>query len=237
MSENQIPADIDLSLQSIAWLVDRFSKSWAERVSELRGGIRESKTNEDDYIYNELRNEVKRVIVTGEKPDEATFKMHGITIKKKIVHRKSEKYNGADLYLVVEGVKFALLQCKIGHSRFTFDNDELKNLEKFCELCVNDPNRPITCPVFIWLIKDNGPDLEPKHRIMKVCQLRKILGSRNSANVREFNHEGITRDNFKELLAKCWEGAPFVRKPSDAQLLNYSETLSRLLVEYNISAP
>lgn len=237
MGEDQVPFDIDLSLCSMTWLVDRLAKSWAEIVGDLREKIEESKTQEEDYIYHELRNEVKRLVVRGEKPDEASFKMHGVVIKKKIVHRKSEKYNGADLYLEVEGVKFALIQCKVGQSRYTFDNKELRNLERFCELCVNDPNRPISCPVFIWLIKDNGPDLDPKHRILKVCQVRGVLGSRSSARVQEFDNQGITRDNFKELLAKCWEGAPFVRKPSDTQLLNYSETLNRILIEYNISTP
>lgn len=173
----------------------------------------------------------------GEKPDEATFRIHGVLIKKKVVHRKSERYNGADLYLVVEGVKFALVQFKVGMSRYNFDMDELGNLEKFCELCVVDPNRPIACPVFVCLIKDNGPDLTPRHRILKVCQLREVLGSRSSAGVQEFYHEGITRDNFKELLATCWEGAPFVRRPSDNSLLDYAEKLNRLLVQYNVSLP
>ena len=178
VSENVIPDDIWLSADTIGWLVDRFSKSWAERVSDLREGIKTSRSNEDDYIYNELRDEVKRIIVKGERPDEATFRVHGVVIKKKVVHRKSERYNGADLYLEVEGVKFALVQFKVGKSRYNFDMAELRNLEKFCELCVNDPNRPIACPVFICLIKDNGPDLTPRHRILKVCQLRKVLGSR-----------------------------------------------------------
>jgi hypothetical protein len=53
--------------------------------------------------------------------------VNGVRIKKKVVHRKSEKYNGADLYLEVEGVKFALIQFKVGMSRFNFDSDELRN--------------------------------------------------------------------------------------------------------------
>lgn len=76
MAQNEIPNDIDLSLSTMGWIVDRFSKSWMERISELKEKIDSSKNNEDDYIYHKLRNEVKKIIVKGEKPDEATFKVN-----------------------------------------------------------------------------------------------------------------------------------------------------------------
>lgn len=226
---------MDISLRNMAWLVDRFAKSWEEQVRDLKEKIFESKPNEEDYIYHEVLNQAERIIIKNEEPGEATIKIHGVKIRKKIVHRKSEEYNGADLYIEIEGIKFALVQFKLASTnRFRFDENELVNLEKWCKLCQKDPTRPIACSSFVWLIRYHGDEYE-KHRILKVCQLRKILGGRKSANIKEFNNRGIIRPTFIELLAKCWEGANFKRKPSSQDLLNYAKTLKKLLVKYTIS--
>lgn len=234
MSNRKITRKIDISLRNIAWLVDRFTERWNKEVKDLKEKMEKSRPNEDDYIYREVKDQVERIIVKGEEPDEATIEIHGVKIKKKIVHRKSEEYNGADVYVEVEGIKFALIQFKLASTnRFHFKESELANLEKWCNLCLSDSTRPISCASFVWLIRYHGDDYE-KHRILKVCQLRDILKGRESAKIEEFNNHGITRPTFLELLANCWEGVSFQRKPSSEDLLGYAEALNRLLVAFAI---
>jgi len=236
MFDQKITQEMVISFHNMAWLVDRFARSWGQRVRRLKEKIDESKPIEDEFIYREVMNQANRVIVKGEEPDEATFKIHGVKIRKKIVHRKSEKYNGADVYIEVEDTKFALVQFKLASStRFNFDESELKNLEKWCDICLVDSMRPIACPSFVWLIRNYGNGIE-KHRILKVCQLRKILKNRSSAKIKEFDFHGITRDTFRELLAVCWEGAPYTRKLSTQDLLRYAESLNRLVVAFTVGS-
>jgi hypothetical protein len=208
--------------------------SWGQSIRRLKERIDEEKPKEPDYIYSEVKDQANRIVVEHEEPDEATIEIHGVRIKKKIVHSKSEEYNGADVYLEVEGEKFALVQFKVQHSlRFNFDQNQLDKLSKWCHYCVSVPGRPVLCPSFVWLIHTS--DYIDKHRILKLCQLKKILGDRTSASFQEFVHKGITREAFKELLAKCWVGAPFKRKPAAEELFDYSETLNRLLVTFAMS--
>jgi hypothetical protein len=206
----------------------------SQRVGKLKEGIDKKKRNEIDYIYHEVKDQANRIVVKRERPEEATIDIYGVRIKKTIVHSKSEEYNGADLYLEVEDQKFALVQFKVQHSRrFDFDRKQLQKLGVWCPYCTKDASRPILCPSFVWLISTY--DDTEKHRIVKLCQLGKILGDRSSASFSEFIYTGITRNTFKELLAKCWVGAPFKRKPSTEELLDYSKTLNRLLVTFNMN--
>jgi hypothetical protein len=219
----------------MAWLVDRFTKKWGLEVKDLQDKINSSKPNEDDYIYHEVKDEVERIISKNDEPDEATIEVHGLIVKKKIVHRKTEKYNGADVYLEVEGVKFALVQFKLASvDRFYFDEKEFKNLEKWCNFCSADPSRLRKCPALVWLIRYHG-DIYEKHRILRLCELRVILGKRLSVNIEEVVNVGWTRRTFLELLVMCKVGAPFERKPNAEELFGYSESLNRLLVSYSVS--
>lgn len=222
------------SFSNMAWLVEGFARSWAQRVGKLKEGIDKKKSNEVDYIYREVKDQANRIVVKQERPEEAIIDFHGVRIKKTIVHSKSEEYNGADVYLEVEDQKFALVQFKVQHGRrFNFDKKQLQKLGVWCDYCTKDASRPVLCPSFVWLIYTS--DYTEKHRIVKLCQLQKILGDRSSASFSEFNYTGITRNAFKELLAKCWVGAPFKRKPSTEELLDYSRTLNRLLVTFALN--
>ena len=229
MRSSNIGRKIDLSLRNMAWMVDRFIKRWNVEIEDLTENIDNSKPNEDDFIYAEVKDEVERIIVKDEDPDEATIIVHGIQVKKKIVHRKSEKYNGADVFFKVEKLKFALVQFKLASvDRFHFDEAELSNLEKFCKFC--DGGK---CPIFVWLIRYHG-DEYTKHRILKVCDLRKILKGRKSAHIKEFIDTGMTRNKFLKELVDCEAGAPFDRKPTSAELVKYAGTLNRLIVDYTV---
>jgi len=224
--------EMDLSFYYMAWLVERFARSWGQKVRRLREKIERERPNEVDHIYHEVKDQANRILQENESPEEATIKIHGVKIKKKIVHSKSEEYNGADVYLEVEGQKFALVQFKRQSGRrFEFDKQQLNNLAIWCSYCVRDKDRPLLCPSFIWLIDDSSGYYD-KHRILKLCQVQDILRGRNSASLKEFNDFGITRSSFKELLAKCWAGAPFKRKPSAQQLLDYSKVTRRLVVSF-----
>lgn len=234
MSERRLSEEMISSFYNMAWLVEGFAKSWGQRIRKLKEKIDQEKSNEVDYIYHEVKDQANRIVVKHERPEEATIEIHGVRIKKTIAHSKSEEYNGADLYMEVEGQKFALVQFKAQHSsRFNFDKKQLQRLGVWCNYCVQDTSRPILCPSFVWLI--NTYSFYEKHRILKLCQLQRILGDRSSASFNEFNHTGITRSAFKELLAKCWVGAPLKRKPSTEELLDYSKTLNRLLVTFTMN--
>lgn len=225
---------MDLSFYYMAWLVERFARSWGQKARRLREKIEEERPDEVDHIYHEVKDQVDRIIVKHERPEEATIEIYGVRIKKIVVHGKSEEYNGADLYLEVEGQKFALVQFKLqSGGRFQFDKQQLSKLSKWCEYCIQDQSRPLICPSFVWLIDDSSSYYD-KHRILRLCQLQNILGGRSGVSLREFDDYGITRGAFKELLAKCWVGAPFKRKPSVQELLDYSEPLKRLVVAFNI---
>lgn len=226
--------EMDLSFYYMAWLVERFARSWGQKVRRLREKIEGQRPDEVDLIYNEVKDQAGRVLSKDESPEEATIEIHGIRIKKRIVHRKTEKYNGADVYFEVENEKFALVQFKLqSGGRYQFDKKQLDNLQIWCDYCIKDKNRPSLCPSFVWLINDLG--YYSKHRILKLCRLQRILRSRSSASVEEFDNSGITRSAFKELLAKCWIGAPFKRKPSMQDLLDYSKLTERLVVAFILS--
>lgn len=234
MFRNDISKEMDLSFYYMAWLVERFARSWGQRVRRLREKIERERPNEVDHIYNEVKDQANRIIQENERPDEATIEIHGVRIKKEIVHTKSEEYNGADVYLTVEDEKFALVQFKLQSSgRFQFNKLQLSNLGIWCDYCVRDKDRPLLCPSFLWLINDIG--YYYKHRILRLCQVQNILRGRGSASVSEFDDHGITRSAFKELLAKCWFGAPFKRKPSLQRLLGYSEVTRRLIVSFALT--
>lgn len=234
MSEHKLSEEMIRSFSNMAWLVEGFAESWAQKVGKLEEGIDKKKSNEVDRIYHEVKDQANRIVVERERPEEATIDIHGVRVKKTIVHSKSEEYNGADVYLEVEDQKFALVQFKVQHSRrFNFDKKQLQKLGVWCDYCTKDASRPVLCPSFVWLIHASD-DIE-KHRILKLCQLQKILGDRSSASFSEFNYTGITRNAFKELLAKCWVGAPFKRKPSTEELLDYSRMLNRLLVTFALN--
>lgn len=225
---------MDLSFYYMAWLVERFARSWGQRVRRLKEKIEEERPNEVDYIYHEVKDQADRITIEKEKPDEATIEMHGVRIKKKIVHSKSEEYNGADVYLTVEDEKFALVQFKMqSKGRFQLDKVQLSNLGKWCDYCVQYTDRPLLCPSFVWLINDLG--YYNKHRVLRLCQVQCILRGRSSASVREFDDNGITRSAFKELLVKCWVGAPFKRKPSEHELEDYSKATKRIVVAFSIA--
>jgi len=234
MDQDSFSKEMDLSFYYMSWLVERFARSWGQRVRRLREKIEEERPNEVDHIYNEVKDQGNRIMAKREEPDEATIEIHGVRIKKKIVHGKSEEYNGADLYLTVEDQKFALVQFKLqSNGRVQFDKQQLDKLKVWCPYCVQDKDRPPLCPAFVWLIDDSLA--YHKHRILKLCRLQDILKGRSSGSVEEFDDSGITRGTFKELLAKCWVGAPFSRKLSTQQLVDYTETTKRLVVSFTIS--
>lgn len=233
MSERRLSEEMTISFYNMAWLVDRFARSWGQKVRRLKEKIEEERPDEVDHIYNEVKDQANRITIKREEPDEATIEIYGVRIKKKIVHGKSEQNNGADIYLDVEGHKFALVQFKLqNNGRFLFDQTQIGNLSKLCGYCEQEKDRPLLCPSFIWLIDDSYTYY--KHRILKLCQVKNILGTRNSASLEEFDGHGITRRAFKELLAKCWVGAPYKRKPSTQELLDYSQLTKRLVVAFNI---
>jgi len=166
-------------------------------------------------------------------PEEAIIEVYGIKIRKIVVHGKTEKYNGADVYIEVENEKFALIQFKLqSNGRYQFKKDQLNNLGKWCNFCVKDKARPLTCPSFIWLIDDSR--YYYIHRILKLCKVLKILNGRLSGSIQEFERHGITRSSFKELLAKCWVGAPFSRKPSLQVLRDYVDSTKRLVISFSV---
>jgi hypothetical protein len=235
MSEGDYSQEMDLSYHNMAWLVESFARSWSQRVRRLREKIQGERSNEVDRIYNEVTDQANRIVVKHEKPEEAMIEIYGVRIKKTIVHSKSEKYNGADVYIEVEDQKFALVQFKLQNGgRFQFDTQQLSRLSVWCDYCVQDRNRPLPCPSFVWLI-DDFSSYHDKHRILKLCQLQNLLAGRNSASVEELGDYGITRSAFKELLVKCWVGAPFQRKPTVQELLDYSQSLRRLVVAFIVS--
>jgi len=234
MSYGDISKEMDLSFHNMAWLVERFARSWGQKVRRLREKIEEQREDEEDLIYNEVKDQAGRIILKDGRPEEATIEIHGIRIKKIILHRKSERYNGADVYLEVQDEKFALVQFKLeSGGRYQFDREQLENLRIWCDYCIKDKTRPCVCPSFVWLIDDTR--YYRKHRILKLCQAEKVLGRRGSASVREFENLGITRSSFKELLARCWVGAPFKRKPSIQELLDYSKATKRLVVSFTMT--
>ncbi len=215
----------------MSWTVVRFIQEWSQEVKNLRKRIEEQESDEVDRIYHEVKDEVGRLLVKNESPDEATIRIHGIKMKKIIVHHKTERYNGADVYIEVENEKFALIQFKLQNgNRYKFDKTEMKNLGKWCEFCVQDCGRPLLCPTFIWLIDNSG--FYDKHRILKLCKVKEILNNRQSAPKQEFERHGITRSSFKELLARCWVGAPFIRKQSIQSLTDYSALTNRVVVAF-----
>jgi len=232
MFEYTFTEEMDLSFYYMSWLMERFVQGWSERIRELRESIEEEKPNEVDYIYREVKDQAGRIILKNESPEEATIMIQGVKIRKKIIHSKSEKYNGADVYLEIDDEKFALIQFKKQYNdRYQFIQNQLDNLGKWCDFCVKDDERPSLCPSFIWLIDDRGYH---KHRILKLCQVKQILEGKLSASTRKFEKTGIIRSAFKELLVKCWAGAPFNRKPSFQELEYYVKDTNRLLVDFTI---
>lgn len=234
MSEDYYSREMNLSFYSMAWLVERFARSWGQKIRRLKENIERERPDEVDHIYNEVKDQANRIMVGREEPDEATIEIYGVRIKKKIVHGKLEQYNGADVYLDVEGYKFALVQFKLQNDgRFQFDQKQIDNLSKWCDYCKQDVGRPLLCPSFIWLIDDSYTYY--KHRILKLCQVKNVLGTRSTTSLKEFDRHGITRGAFKQLLAKCWVGAPYKRKPSTQELLDYSLLAKRLVVAFSIT--
>lgn len=220
----------------MSWLVATFAQEWSEKVKKLKKDINEQKPNEDDYIYKEVKEEIGRLLIKNEEPDEAAIKIYGLKIKKKIVHRKTEKYNGADVYLEVENEKFALVQFKLkSKTLYRFDANELKNLGTWCSFNNKYMDCPTLCPSFVWLIDNSklGRQFD-KHRILRLCKVNEILEGKMSAPIRKFEPYGITRSTFKELLAKCWAGAPYNRKPSIHSLEEYSALAHRLVIAFFI---
>ncbi len=233
MSYEELPKEFDLPVKHMSWLVARFTESWSKNVKNLRREIENQRPNEVDYIYSEVKDQVNRVLFKNETPEEAIIEVYGARIRKVIVHHKTEKSNGADVYLEVDGAKFALTQFKLQNGgRYNFDNGQLENLRKWCQYCIPYHGYLWSCPSFVWLIDDSGYYV--KHRILRVCKVLEILNGRKSASIREFDRFGITRNSFKELLAKCWVGASFTKKPSQNFLREYSAITNRLVVSFTI---
>jgi len=165
MSEDFFSKEMDLSFSHMAWLVDRFVRSWAQRVRRMKEKLANERSDEIDHIYNEVKDQAGRMIVKNERPEEAVIEIYGVRIRKIIVHHKSEKYNGADVYMNVEDEKFALIQFKLqSGSRYKFDAKQITNLGAWCSYCTQDSNRPCLCPSFIWLIDNSG--YYTQHRIL-----------------------------------------------------------------------
>jgi len=232
MYYDDFPKEMDTSFYYMAWLVERFAQSWGKKVRELKAQIERERPDEVDHIYNEVKDQARRIVVENERPEEATIEIHGVRIKKKIVHGKSEKYNGADVYIEIQNGKFALTQFKLqSGGRYQFDREQLKHLSEWCEFCKKDKQRPLLCPAYVWLI-DDSKRYYNKHRIVRLCQLENILEGRGSAKIQEFDSSGITRSAFKELLVKCWAGAPLERRPSIRELESYATKTKRLVVRF-----
>lgn len=235
MVEFTLPSQIDVPLKQMAWMVFRVAKEWSEIVSEMRSDVEDQGNNEDDYIYAEVKDQVGRIIRRNEKPDEAYIKIHGVTVRKKILHRKSENNNGADLLLDIEDKKFVLIQFKKQNSRgrFDFKKDQFDDLRKYCRFCNQDNFLPPQCPSFIWLVDDSG--YYTTHRLLRLCEIERILSGRMSASTSEFYYDkGIYRSTFKELFIKCWVGAKYEYKPSDKEMIEYSDTHQKYVVNYSI---
>lgn len=232
MFYNDISWEMYLSFHNMAWLVEGFARIYGEKVRKLKKKIEEQRPNEVDYIYHEVREEAKKVIIDRKKPDEVTLKVHGLTLRKKIVHMKGEDYHGADVYFEVENEKFALVQFKKQkNDRYEFDQEQLDSLTEWCDLCAQNKDRPPFCPAFFWLVNDR----KAKHRIVRACQLKRILGKRKSARCEELDKKGVTRSTFRELLARCWVGAPSEMKPSEQKLEKYATEAKRLIVSFTVS--
>jgi len=197
--------------------------------------IKEDTSNEDDYIYSEAKDEYHRIIKKNEKPDEATFRIYGIPIKKKVLHRKSESSNGADLLLEIENEKFAIIQFKkvTSNNRYQFEIEQLDNLGEFCRWCKDSQFLPPQCPCYVWLIDDSGRF--PLYRVYRLCELKKILRGRLSAPKTDFYSSGIKRSTFRELFVKCWAGMQIIKKPSDDILLNYIDGTNHVIFNYLFS--
>ena len=219
----------------MGWLVSRIAKEWGIIVGKMKSDIEEQRKTEEDYIYSEVKDQVGRIFTKYEEPDVAYIKIYGITIRKKILHRKSEEYNGADLLLGIEDEKFALIQFKKQNhrNRYVFHKKQLDNLGTFCNFCDQNISIPPQCPSFVWLIDDSG--YYTIHRIFRLCEIKKILNGRLSASKAEFfMKSGIFRSSFKELFVKCWVGAKYDRKPTIQQFQDYIVETQRLIVDFNI---
>lgn len=235
MSYDKIPTQIDTSLKQMSWIVHRIALDWGKLVTETFREIEEQPVIEDDYIYNEVKDQVERIIVKKEKPDEAHIKLFGVIIKKRILHRKSERYNGADLLLQIEDRKFALVQFKRVNSdhRYRFDQGQLDKLSAFCQFCDETIIIPPQCPSYILLIDDTPR--YPVYRVYRLCEVRRILNGRGSVHKTEFYQYGVQRRTFKESFVKCWAGAYMNIKPNDEELLDYTDETQRLIVDYHFA--
>ena len=191
---------------------------WTEIVgaanADIRGIIRAQrvKAEIDDELGRRADTPVEEDFIFadafGHDPREPRrVEINGVEVLVRTLHRRGlnmADVKGADLLYEIAGRKFVLIQYKRPNGRGSIQRD-VQQLRDLVDACPNpcppaSPHLWPTCGSWFAVV---GID---EHTYVRACDAESNFGAAQSRPARTFTN-GLSRDTFDELFARCWIGA------------------------------